>query len=527
MEDRKKYHDSHIKDELHFPVTIAGRSAEVLVRSARIYRRGPVIVAVYNMDEVNDLVIKLYEVQAVKFGSFKLKSGINSPIYFDLRVIVSHPSLMKQVSNILFQRAKHEVLNFDNVCGVPYTALPLATIICSEHDLPMLIRRKETKDYGTKKLVEGTFRPGDCCLIIEDVVTSGGSVLETAEVLQKEGLRVTDAIVLMDREQGGKKWLAEKGITLHPVLTLSDLLSVLHKAGRIDSDTVENVNQFIKENSFEAPANGPLLNRMSHKELTYRDRAEHSGTHPLAVRLLRLMEDKKSNLCLSADVTRAEELLRLAEELGPLICVLKTHVDVLEDFSEQVAQRLKDLSDKHGFLILEDRKFADIGNTVKCQYEGGLYRISSWSHIVTAHALPGPGVIQGLRAVGQPLGRGCLLIAQMSSQGSLATESYTEAVIKMAEENSDFVFGFICGGKINSKAGFVHMTPGVQLHPGGDGLGQQYCTPSEVIGIKKSDVIIVGRGILDAPDKVVAAEEYRKAGWEAYEKRISGDCVKP
>ncbi|XP_048868702.1 uridine 5'-monophosphate synthase-like isoform X1 [Brienomyrus brachyistius] len=489
------------------------------------------------MDEVNDLVIKLYDLQAVKFGSFKLKSGINSPIYFDLRVIVSHPSLMKQVSNILFQRAKNEKLNFDNVCGVPYTALPLATIICSDHNLPMLIRRKETKDYGTKKLVEGTVHPGDCCLIIEDVVTSGSSVLETAEVLQKEGLRVTDAIVLMDREQGGKKWLAEKGITLHPVLTLSDLLSVLHEAGKIDSVTVDSVHQFIKANSFfGAPDNEPLLNRMSHKELNYRKRAELPGTHPLAVRLLRLMEDKKSNLCLSADVTRAEELLRLAEELGPLICVLKTHVDVLEDFSEQVAQRLKDLSDKHGFLISEDRKFADIGNTVKYQYEGGQYRISSWSHIITAHALPGPGVIQGLRAVGQPLGRGCLLIAQMSSQGSLATESYTEAVflkislfcqIKMAEENSDFVFGFICGGKINSKAGFVHMTPGVQLHPGGDGLGQQYCTPSEVIGIKKSDVIIVGRGILDAPDKVVAAEEYRKAGWEAYEKRISGDCVKP
>lgn len=204
-------------------------------------------------------------------------------------------------------------------------------------------------------------------------MTSGGSVLETAEVLQKEGLMVTDAIVLMDREQGGATRLAKEGITLHSVLTLSKLLEVLHKAGRIDSDTVESVHQFIMKNRFfEAPDCDPLANRKSHVVLTYRARAEHPGTHPLAARLLRLMENKKSNLCLSADVMGAEELLRLAEELGPLICMLKTHVDILEDFSEQVAQTLKDLSDKHDFLIFEDRKFADIGNTVKHQYGGQL-----------------------------------------------------------------------------------------------------------------------------------------------------------
>ncbi|XP_023675692.2 uridine 5'-monophosphate synthase [Paramormyrops kingsleyae] len=479
------------------------------------------------MDEIDHLIVKLYEIQAVKFGSFKLKSGINSPIYFDLRVIVSHPSLMNKVSNLLFLHAKRAGLKFNTVCGVPYTALPLATIICSEHELPMLIRRKEMKDYGTKKLVEGTVRPGDLCLIIEDVVTSGGSVLETAEVLQKEGLMVTDAVVLMDRGQGGAKRLEKEGITLHSVLTLSKLLEVLHKAGRIDSDTVVSVRQFIKENSFETPDCDPSVNRKPHEKLTYKARAERPDTHPLAARLLRLMENKKSNLCLSADVTRAEELLRLAEELGPLICVLKTHVDILEDFSQKVAQTLKDLSEKHDFLIFEDRKFADIGNTVKHQYGGGQYRISSWSHIINAHAVPGPGVIKGLRAVGQPLERGCLLIAQMSSQGSLATGSYTEAVVKMAEENSDFVFGFICGGKISSEPGFVHMTPGVHLHSGGDDLGQQYCSPSDVIGGKESDVIIVGRGILAAPDKVVAAEEYRKAGWEAYQKRIPRDYEKP
>ncbi|KAJ8406005.1 hypothetical protein AAFF_G00308930 [Aldrovandia affinis] len=478
------------------------------------------------MENLDDLILKLYEVQAIKFGTFKLKSGITSPIYFDLRVIVSHPLLMNQVSNLLFECAQNAGVKFNTVCGVPYTALPLATIICSKHELPMLIRRKEAKDYGTKRLVEGAINPGDTCLIIEDVVTSGSSVLETAEVLQKQGLKVTDAIVLMDREQGGSVRLAKEGICLHAVVSLSKLLDVLHAAGQIEADMVHSVRTFIQENSTLTPPgqNGSPTVKKPRTELSYGARADLAETPPVAARLLRLMEEKRSNLCVSADVTASAELLQLAEALGPLICVLKTHVDILQDFSPSVTDALGQLALKHRFLIFEDRKFADIGNTVKQQYEGGQYRISSWSHIINAHAVPGPGVVKGLSAVGRPLDRGCLLIAQMSSVGSLATGDYTESVVRMAEEYSDFVFGFICGGKISSKPQFVHMTPGVQMHPGGDDLGQQYSTPCEVIGRKGSDVIIVGRGILAASDRLKAAEDYRKAGWEAYLNRLSSPC---
>ncbi|XP_064800992.1 uridine 5'-monophosphate synthase-like [Oncorhynchus masou masou] len=479
-------------------------------------------------DCLESLILKLHDVQAVKFGTFTLKSGITSPIYFDLRVIVSYPSLMNQVSMYLYQRAKDEDLKYNSLCGVPYTALPLATIICSKHELPMLIRRKEAKDYGTKKIIEGTIHPGDTCLIIEDVVTSGSSVMETALVLQAEGLKVTDTIVLMDREQGGRAMLAKKGIALHSVISVTKLLDVLLQADRIDYPTAQSVRRFIQENNTYKPSgeeekNGSPVAKKPGKlaELTYGDRAQLRTTHPLAAQLFRLMEEKKTNLCVSADVTGCEDLLQLADSLGPQMCVLKTHVDILRDFSPAFIQPLKDLAHKHNFLIFEDRKFADIGNTVKHQYEGGLYQIASWSHMVNAHAVPGPGVVEGLSVVGLPLDRGCLLIAQMSSQGSLATGDYTQAVVKMAEEHSDFVFGFISGSKISSKPEFLHMTPGVQMQSEGDGLGQQYSSPDDVIYKKESDVIIVGRGILGASDRVKAATEYREAGWNAYVKRLA------
>ncbi|XP_053184482.1 uridine 5'-monophosphate synthase [Scomber japonicus] len=483
-----------------------------------------------NMENVciDSLILKLHDVGAVKFGEYKLKTGMLTPIYIDLRVLVSYPALMNQVSGLIYQRVQDEGLQFDSVCGVPYTALPIATIICSRHELPMLIRRKEAKDYGTKRMVEGSCREGDTCLIIEDTVTSGTSILETAEVLYKEGLKVTDSIVLMDREQGGVEMLNSKGIKLHPIISMFKLLNVLLAAERIDAQTSQSVRKFILENNTFSPkeenGNGdpapkkPCMEQ--NLELSYADRAKLPNVHPLASKLLKIMEEKQSNLCVSVDVTSSEELLQLADTLGPKMCVLKTHVDILKDYTVAFSQKLQALAENHNFLIFEDRKFADIGNTVKHQYEGGMYQISSWSHIVNAHVVPGPGVVKGLGSVGKPLGRGCLLIAQMSSQGSLATGEYTQAAVKMAEEQSDFVIGFICGSRVTKRPEFIHMTPGVQMKAGGDVLGQQYTTPEEVICNKGSDVIIVGRGILEAPDRLKAAEAYRKSAWEAYTKRL-------
>ncbi|XP_077473658.1 uridine 5'-monophosphate synthase [Stigmatopora argus] len=476
---------------------------------------------------LDTFILKLQDVNAVKFGEYKLKSGIMTPIYIDLRVLVSHPLLLNQMSKFIYQRALKEHLKFDLLCGVPYTALPIATIICSTHELPMVIRRKEAKNYGTKRLVEGSFKEGDTCLIIEDTVTSGSSILETAEVLYKEGLKVTDAIVLMDREQGAVDMLASKGIRLHPIISMFKLLDVLKASDRIDAFTAQSVREFIlanntfrpnKENGGDLPA---PKRQCVERELSYEDRAKLPNVHPVAKTLFTVMAAKQSNLCVSADVTSSEELLKLADLLGPKICLLKTHVDILTDFTEAFIQKLKVIAEKHNFLIFEDRKFADIGNTVKHQYEGGLYRISSWSHVVNAHAVPGDGLVSGLASVGKPLGRGCLLIAQMSSRGSLATGGYTEAAVKMAEEHSDFVMGFICGSKVTKRPEFVHMTPGVRMTAGGDTLGQQYTTPLEVIFHKGCDVIIVGRGILEASDRLDAAEAYRKSGWEAYTRRIT------
>lgn len=253
--------------------------------------------------------------------------------------------------------------------------------------------------------------------------------------------------------------------------------------------------------------------------LTYEKRADYCH-NPTANRLLKLMTEKESNLAVSLDVIDSASLLAMADQLGPQICILKTHIDIVEDVSQEVIQTLAEMAHKHNFIIFEDRKFADIGHTVKLQYGKGLYHIANWAAITNAHPLPGPGIIEGLKQVGLPLGNGLLLIAQMSSQGNLANEAYTAHTLAMAQAHEDFVIGFITQHKLTDAPHLINMTPGVQLESHQDDLGQRYITPEVALIEHDTDIIIVGRGILQADDPLEAAKTYRQRGWQAYQDKL-------
>lgn len=172
------------------------------------------------------------------------------------------------------------------------------------------------------------------------------------------------------------------------------------------------------------------------------------------------------------------------------------------------------------------------------QYSSGVHKISSWAHLTNAHPIPGPSIIAGLGSVGRPLGRGLLLLAEMSTKGALAVGSYTEAAVRMARENRDFVIGFIAQRRLEgvgatqdtSNEDFLILSPGVGLDAKSDGMGQQYRTPQEAIVESGTDIIIVGRGIygsggssLDTNVVASRAERYRTEGWAAYLARLKAN----
>lgn len=263
---------------------------------------------------------------------------------------------------------------------------------------------------------------------------------------------------------------------------------------------------------------------------TYTQRSKNVKNQA-ARKLLQLMDDKQTNLALANDATNPKNFLELADKIGPEIAILKTHIDAVENFTPKITEQLTSLAKQHNFLIFEDRKFADIGNTVKLQYEKGIYQIVKWADFVNAHIVPGPGIIEGLKTIAdeQNEPRGLILLAQMSSKGNLATNEYTRKAIELAEQYADFVVGFIGnGGQVEElkkltadlNPRFIVFTPGVKLGGGGDALKQQYTTPADVINAG-SDVIIVGRGIYGADNPLDSAKKHRQAAWQAYQNRTN------
>jgi orotidine-5'-phosphate decarboxylase len=222
-------------------------------------------------------------------------------------------------------------------------------------------------------------------------------------------------------------------------------------------------------------------------------------------------------------------------ELGPYIAVFKTHIDIVSDFSEQTVQGLKELSKKHNFLIFEDRKFVDIGNTVQKQYHGGALRISEWAHLVNASVLAGDGIIEALSQTGTSEQfpyrgeRGLLILAEMTTKGSLAVGTYTQESVASARKHQNFVIGFVATQALtgittestsSASEDFVVFTTGVNRATKGDKLGQQYQTPTDAIK-RGADFIIAGRGIYATEDPVETAKLYREEGWKAYLARVA------
>lgn len=195
---------------------------------------------------MHSLIDSLYQIGAIQFGEFTLKSGQTSRIYINLRKIISYPSLLRAVAHAMWQATQDR--RYDLVCGVPYTALPIATCLSLDHNMPMIMRRKEKKDYGTKQMIEGVYHPGQTCLIIEDVVTTGGSILETTVELENAGLRVQDVVALIDREQGGRETLEEK-YTFHAILSLSTILETLFESKEVAASEKPIIEQLLIERS--------------------------------------------------------------------------------------------------------------------------------------------------------------------------------------------------------------------------------------------------------------------------------------
>jgi len=180
---------------------------------------------------LEQFALTLFDIGAVQIGKFKLHSGRRSRIYLDLRVLVSHPAALRQA--VAVYRTVLDGLSFDLLAATPLAGLPLGTALCLDLDKPLIYPRKTAKSYGTGKEIEGVWQVGQTAVVIDDLVTSGDSVLQAIVALKASGLQVNEGVVLIDREQGGIATLQEHGYKLHAAVKVSRILSILETHQRI------------------------------------------------------------------------------------------------------------------------------------------------------------------------------------------------------------------------------------------------------------------------------------------------------
>ena len=208
------------------------------------------------MKQVGILLIKN---SAIKFGDYILASGKKSPYYIDLRQTISSPITMDWIGNALTRIVINEIGRdkIDKILGVPTAGVPFATVVSQKLAIPLIYYRQARKEHGVRKKIEGILDRNDRVLIIDDLITTGESVIESAEVVRDQGGVVNELVVLLDREQGGKERLRSSRIEPHVLFKISDAMEWLHTVGLIEDRVFDTVKRYITEESQLIPPSNP------------------------------------------------------------------------------------------------------------------------------------------------------------------------------------------------------------------------------------------------------------------------------
>jgi orotate phosphoribosyltransferase len=185
----------------------------------------------------------LVKTGCIKFGVFELKKGKLSSYYIDLKLLPSFPEGMKKVISIYEGLARNEVgvENFDRISGIPVAGMPFASVLSYKLSKPFLYVRKATETHGRERKIEGVLSPGDRVLLVDDVVTTGRSIMEAAKVVRSEGGTVSHALVLIDRQEGGVQSLSKIDVKLHSFATVNEIAKILYEAELIDKRRYEEI----------------------------------------------------------------------------------------------------------------------------------------------------------------------------------------------------------------------------------------------------------------------------------------------
>lgn len=463
----------------------------------------------------NVIFSKLINLGIVKSGSFTLKNGTQSSIYMDLRMLVSYPQLFPYLAKLLFLEYPQllDTLTYPTqsrtstnggktkLIPIPLGGLPFGFYLAYENKLPLLMIRDKAKEHGTKKLIEGVISPDDKYILVEDVITSGTSIIEALENIS--GHIATNHIqsIICICNRGGLTNILN--IPIYSIFTL------------------EEIQDYITNYLLITPLNNTVY--------TY----FHYG-NVFCNKLYQLALVKQSNIILSCDFITHQEILDIILAIGDKIIAVKLHLDILGtsdvDYETnsssyiQFINELNKLKNIYNFLVIEDAKYADIDSIMIEKINHSQLGITKVADAFTMHAIAGLSILEG-----DKIGITAIVVAEMSSSNNLIAPEYTEkirdAIRTTSEKKISMLGGLVCQSRIPQLLEpfeIATMSPGINLESDGDSHNQQYKIPSLADGDKLGLFWIVGRGITIYKNNTEKLKEvmnlYQSRGWDYFIK---------
>jgi uridine monophosphate synthetase len=436
----------------------------------------------------NQLIAELMDIGAVKYGDFTLKSGLKSPYYFDMRLLISYPSIYTKLIDYFLMKNPEFFREVKLMTGIHFGGVPLSNYISSVFQIPQIYIRDAAKDHGTQRQIEGEYESSNWknrILVVDDVLTTGTSIREKYQILTNHGLDIENILVILDRRedtQGDNLAIQQteygtRMVSVFSIFTLADI-----------KDYMDSKNKTGK--------------------LYYENRVANS--------LFEISIEKRTNIVIAADLPKMSQIIELVGRIHPYIAGVKIHADTLDDFSIEAAKKLEQMAIDHGFIIIEDRKLADIG-VIGVRQLGGVYRIGEWADAVTVHTITGIDQIDAIYDEYSELG--LIPVAELSCRGNLIDRNYVADSVAMCRGHPA-ICGFVAQDRIHSYISpfeAITFSPGIHLSAKKDDRGQQYRNSGRL-----GKYWIVGRGIYDnLPEKQVEmAEEYKRQGWDSFWFRV-------
>jgi len=187
------------------------------------------------------------QTEALKFGEFILTSGKKSPFYIDMRLFISYPDIFDKLCEIYARIIQKEITEVDKIAGIPTAGLPIATLTSYKLHLPLIYVRKEPKPHGKTRMIEGILNPNDNVVLVDDLVTSGKSLISATKAIREDGGIVKHAVTLLDREQGGRENLDKERVKLHTVVSINQLLEILRNLGYVDEKNYQLAKEYVRK----------------------------------------------------------------------------------------------------------------------------------------------------------------------------------------------------------------------------------------------------------------------------------------